>query len=127
MDETLPQKWINRQGFGLSQKILILIWLMLASNILTWSYKSTLLSTLISISYENPIDTLSDVDRSDVPVMVPKSTVVHWLLATDPRATAKRIFNKAELYAYNGTRPLWLDKRFMLLKCFILQEGTFCQ
>ena len=112
IDETFPDKWINRQGFVKTRKVLILMWLMFASNLLIWSYKSTLLSTLIPIYYENPINTLEDVDNSDLPVMVPKSTVVHWLLATDPRPTAKRIFRKSVLFSYNGITPDWVLKRY---------------
>ena len=116
MDETFPKKWINRQGFVQSRKVLILIWLMFASNLLIWSYKSTLLSTLIPIYYENPINTLEDVDSSDLPVTVPKNTVVHWLLATDPRPAAKSIFKKSVLFSFNGTNPAWITKRYVFTK-----------
>ena len=87
---------------------------MFASNLLTLSYKSTLLPTLIQINYENSINTLEDVANSDLPVLVPKSTVVHWLLATDPRPTAKRIFRKIELFSFNGTTPARIKKRYVM-------------
>ena len=113
MDETFPQKWINRRGFVQSRKVLILIWLMFASNLLNWSYKSTLLSTLIPIYYENPINTLEDADNSDLPLLVPRSTVLQRLLATDPRPTAKRVFRKSVLYSYHGITPDWVMKRYL--------------
>ena len=91
---------------------------MFASNLLLWSYKSTLLSTLITIYYENPINTLEDVDRSGLPVMVPNNTVLHWLIATDPRPTTKSIFKKSVLYPFNGTNPAWTTKRYALKKSY---------
>ena len=106
-----PNKWINRGGFVFSRKLLILMWLMLASNLLLWSYKSTLLSTLILIYYENPINTLEDVDGSGLPVLIPKNSAPHWLMATDPRLTVKRIYRKSVLYPFNGTLPAWFGKR----------------
>ena len=118
MDETFPKKWINRRGFVQSRKVLILIWLMFASNLLIWSYKSTLLSTLIPIYYENPINTLEDVDNSDLPLLVPRSTVLHRLLATDPRPTVKRIFRKSVLFSFNGTPPAWVYKKYVFQKRF---------
>ena len=118
MDETFPQKWINRRGFVQSRKVLILIWLMFASNLLNWSYKSTLLSTLIPIYYENPINTLEDADNSDLPLLVPRSTVLQRLLATDPRPTAKRIFKKSVLFSFNGTPPAWVSEKYVFSKKF---------
>ena len=114
INETFPKKWINRLGFVYSRKLLILMWLMFASNLLLWSYKSTLLSTLITINYENPINTLEDVDRSGLPVMVAKNTVLHWLIATDPRPTTKSILKKSVVYPFNGTTPAWTNKRYAL-------------
>ena len=105
IDETFPDKWIYRQGFVYTRKLLILMWLMFASNILLWSYKSTLLSTLVTIYYEKHIITIEEVERSGLLVLVPKNTAPHWLFATDPRPTAKRIFNESYVYPFNGTTP----------------------
>ena len=113
MNEALPKTWICRHGFVKSRQVLVLIWLMFASNLLTWSYRETLLSTLIPIYYERSIDTLEDVDNSDLPLLVPKATVVHRLLATDPRQIAKRILKKSEFYPFNGTAPAWVSQRYL--------------
>ena len=91
---------------------------MFASNLLIWSYKSTLLSTLIPIYYENPINTLEDADNSDLPLLVPRSTVLQRLLATDPRPTAKRIFKKSVLFSFNGTPPAWVSEKYVFSKKF---------
>ena len=83
------------------------MWLMLASNILLWHYKNTLLSSLISIHYEKPMNTLEDIERSGLPVLVTKNNVAHWLMATDPRPTIKSIFKKTTEGMYRGRERLY--------------------
>ena len=69
------KKWINRDGFCI-RKILILKWIVLGS-VLTWGYKSTLLSTLVTIRYNKPIDNLADLDRSGLPLVLVEGSNYH--------------------------------------------------
>ena len=113
IDEHIPKKWITRQELVYTRKLLIIVWLMLTSNILIWSYKGTLLSTLVPIYYENPINTLEEVDRSGLPVMIPKNNVISWLVKTDPRSTIKNIWEKRILYPFSGGKvPDWVTQRY---------------
>ena len=86
------KKWINRDGFG-TRKILILKWIVLGS-VLTWGYKSTLLSTLVTIRYNKPINTLDDLDRSGLPLVIREGSAFHRTLENDQRDIRKRIYRK---------------------------------
>ena len=92
-------KWINRRGFGI-RKTLILKWIVLGS-VLTMGYKSTLLSTLITNRYNKPISTLADLHSSGLPLLIPKSTMCHWAVKSDPRSIMKQIYNKTILYKFS--------------------------
>ena len=92
------EKWINRKGFRI-RKALILKWIFLG-NVLTMAYKSTLLSTLITIRYNMPIDTLADFDSSGLPMVVAKGTAIHSLLKSDPRAVMKQIYNRTIVFEH---------------------------
>ena len=81
---------------------LLFIWLF-AGNVLTMGYKSTLLSTLIPIRYEQLIDTIDDLDQSGLPFMIPGGTVLVWLAASDPRPAMKRIYERREIVPFSGT------------------------
>ena len=83
--------WINRPGFRVRKRI-ILQWIFLG-HFLVMGYKTTLLSTLIQIQYESTIDTLDDMAKSGLPLLIPSHTALHKLIACDPRSTMKQIYN----------------------------------
>ena len=83
------------------------MWLFMATNILIWSYKNTLLSTLVTINYDRPLNTLADIETSGLPVCITKNNAPHWLMATDPRAIIKRIFKKTLEGVYRGRPRLY--------------------
>ena len=101
IEESLPHRWYQRRGFKKSRMFLLFIWLF-AVNVLTMGYKSTLLSTLISIRYDEQIDTMQDMDRSELPFLIPRGTVLQQLAATDPRPAMRNIFKRHELVPYDG-------------------------
>lgn len=102
-------KWIQRHGFG-TRKLVILQWLFL-SNILIMGYKSTLLSTLIPIRYEDSNDSLDDVHRSGLPLLIPNGTVIHKFLLGDTRRTVQQIYNRSIVYPYEGGNVMdWYTK-----------------
>ena len=112
IDESFPERWIHREGFGYSRKFLILMWLMMASFILLASYRGTLLSTLVPIYYERPINTFEEVERAGLPIFITKNNAPHWLMATDPRPALKKIFKKITLYPFPGGKfPDWVTQR----------------
>ena len=82
---------------------LLFIWLFLG-NVLFMAYKSTLLSTLIPIRYEKTLETLDDLDKSGLGLLIAGGTVAQWLAASDPRPSMRRIYNRSEFTAtFNGT------------------------
>ena len=93
------KKWINRDGFGI-RKILILKWIVLGS-VLTWGYKSTLLSTLVTIRYTKPIDTLADLDRSGLPLVIVAGSAEQRAFENDQREMMKRIYSRSIVFQIN--------------------------
>ena len=93
------KKWINRDGFGI-RKILILKWIVLGS-VLTWGYKSTLLSTLVTIRYTKPIDTLADLDRSGLPLVMAAGLAEQQAFENDQREMMKRIYSRSIVFQFN--------------------------
>ena len=69
------------------------------------AYKSTLLSSLIQIRYESPIDTPSDLDNSGMHAIMAADKVFDKVFATDPRDAMKNMQNRTIIYAYNGSVP----------------------
>ena len=90
----------------------MLTWLMFAGTILLCGYKSTLLSTLITINYESTIETIADVSNSDLPLTAPKNTAVQKLIETDPRSVAEKIRSKAVYFPFTGIPPPWVNERY---------------
>ena len=108
IDESVPERWIYREGFTHSRKLMLLQWLLYGS-VLLWGYKCVLLSTLIPIRYEKTIDNLYDLDKSELRLAIPH--VIYNLLDKDPRSAMKRVLNRSDLYNYNGTYPRWATER----------------
>ena len=87
--------WINRRGFRI-RKGIILLWIFLG-HFLVMGYKTTLLSSLIQIRYGSTIDTLEDMAKSGLPLLIPSHTTLHKLIASDPRPLMKEIYRKSHL------------------------------
>ena len=88
--------WIERKGFRI-RKILLLKWIFLG-NFITMAYNSTLLSSLITIRYEDPIDSLTDLEASGLPFLMHKNSWIEKMFANDNRQLWKNIYNNGELY-----------------------------
>ena len=74
-------------------------------------YKSTLLSTLIPIRYEDTIQSLDDVHRSGLPLLIPEGTVIHKFLLGDTRKTVQQIYDRSIVYPYKGGNKMdWYTK-----------------
>ena len=132
IDESVPQKWLHREGFTHSRKLLLLQWLLYGS-VLLWGYKCVLLSTLVPIRYEQTIESLYDLDKSKLQLVLPH--VLYNLFKKDPRSVMKRVLNNSAVYNYDGTVPLWVDERYwckfhppnicIYLYLFVLQNGQW--
>ena len=65
---------------------------------LTWAYKSTLLSTLVTIRYNKPIDTLADLDRSGLPLAIVDGSSEQKAFENDQRDIMKQIYSRSILF-----------------------------
>ena len=68
---------------------------------LTWAYKSTLLSTLVTIRYSQPIDTLADLDKSGLPLAIVDDSIEQKAFEIDQRDIMKQIYNRSILFQPN--------------------------
>ena len=107
------KKWIQRPGFNL-RKVVILKWIVLG-NILTLGYKTTLLSSLIPIRYEDTIESLDDLDKSELPLILPQGTALYDHLANDPREMLTRIMKRRITIIKGGAIPLWAFEMYVKL------------
>ena len=106
------KKWIQRPGFNL-RKVVILKWIVLG-YILTLGYKTTLLSSLIPIRYEDTIESLDDLDKSELPLILPQGTALYDHLASDPREMLTRIMRR-KITVEAGATPLWAFEMYVKL------------
>ena len=90
IDETINYKMYIRNSFITSRRLLLINWLVMA-NILSHAYKGSILSSLINIHYEDPLDTIQQMVESSLPFYVLGNTACVWVTRTDPRDTVKQL------------------------------------
>ena len=106
--QSVSQDWLIRDGFG-TRRINLLKWVVFA-NFLTLGYMSTLLSQMVAIRYDSPIETADDLDQSGLPLLIAGGSSLNNLLENDPKPAVKRIYNRSLVYPYNGSHyPSWVD------------------
>ena len=82
-------------------------------NILTLGYKTTLLSSLVPIRYEDTIDNIYDVDKSGLPVLILESTTVVDFLRENPRTVMQRLFHRKKFWNIDsGGVPTWVKNMY---------------
>ena len=88
---------------------------MVLGNILTLGYKTTLLSSLITINYENPIDNIYDLDKSGLPLIMAKGVSVVEYIRQAPGAMMDRIFKRRILFSTSkgGSVPSWVFEKYV--------------
>ena len=71
------------------------------------AYESTLLSSLIPIRYEDTIDSINDLDKSSLPLLIWKGTIMDQSISEDSRPIMRRIFNRSIFWTLDedGTVP----------------------
>ena len=90
LDETIPWTIYMRNSFIRSRKLLLIQWLVMA-NILSHVYKGSILSSLININYEEPIDTIEQMVESGLPFYVLGNSAAVWVTETDQREMVKTL------------------------------------
>ena len=117
IDETLPHEWLYREGFTHSRKLLLLQWLLYGS-ILLMGYKCVLLSNLVPIRYEQTIDNLYDLDKSELRFVV--ANILLDAIESDTRSVVKRVLNKTDVFILGEIRPQWVNERYLWPKIHLL-------
>ena len=80
-----------------TRKLLIVQWLVWA-NILVNAYKGVLLSKLATITWTIPIDTLQQMDKSDMTLVIPD--VALGLFRNDPREVMNSLKSKGDIIKF---------------------------
>ena len=81
---------------------------MVLGNILTLGYKTTLLSSLITINYEDPIDNKYDLDKSGLPLIMVRGGAAFEFISQAPGPLMARIFERKILFTFDRSLPRWL-------------------
>ena len=101
VDESIPLRFYNRPSFEKSRRLLLVKWLMMA-NILSHAYKGALLSSLVTIQYTEPLDTIDQMVESGLPFYIPKGSALVWLAKTDPRNSVKMLNERHVVFPFDG-------------------------
>ncbi len=93
VSETVPKWLTSLRGSSASKQLLLVSWLPLAC-LLSWVYQSTLLSFLVKVAKERPIDTYQDVLDRQVPIYVTRGNMMGPLMATHPLPVVREAYDK---------------------------------
>ena len=102
IEADVDESWVER-GFVHGKKLMLLVWNLFGQVILL-AYKSVLLGSLIAITYDKPLHTVSDVASSELPIFLP----VEWyqyLFDSDPREEMREIGSRSIIFHYSGSIP----------------------
>ena len=104
MDEAVEDRHISIKSGYRARNLLISVWL-LTGFLITSGYKSVLLSTLVSIEYERPIDTIQDMLMTEKAIIVDVN-IKKIYISNDPRDSIKELDKKFTFYnVTNGVVP----------------------
>ena len=113
IEESQKHDYFHKQPCAIAREMLILKWAMIGF-LFTIGYKSVLLSTMINIEYEKPLDTVEDILRSDKPLFIESTSGIVNLLKSDPREKIKELAKKGRSYetevTEKGYGPVWLKE-----------------
>ena len=110
--ESLSEKDVHKADLE-ARKFQKLLWLLLGF-LLSLGYCATLPSFLISIRYEDSINTISDQEQSDARLIIIKYSPMEHLISTDPRPPMQKIYNRSISLVFDGTLavPKWITDMY---------------
>ena len=108
MDEVIEPVYVHNGKCSKARQLLLIIWLFAAFS-LTLSYKEVLIANLVNVGYEETIDDLDDLVRSNIPLALPIDTLLPKLVSYDPRESARRLFYNIVPYNFSVPLPKWLQ------------------
>ena len=82
VEENISRKWLNVPGFK-SRRSLIGLW-MLTGFVLSMAYKSCLLTSLITVRYERPVDTVDELLESGREFLSAEGIISTYVMVTHP-------------------------------------------
>ena len=96
IEQTIVDSYVWKRNCATSRKFLILKWILIGF-LLSSGFKSVLLSTLVSPSYEKPIDTVQDLLDTERPVHAEGSVLpsLRYSALDSIRQLAQKIKNTA--------------------------------
>ena len=83
---------------------------MLVGFLLTISFKSVLRAMMMTIEYDQTIDTLDDMLMSEMTAVMAVDTSMKYKLETDPREKVQELAKKVKGYKLGKSRPHWVDE-----------------
>ena len=104
MDEVVEDKYVINARCAKARKFLIMKWMFLAF-LLNASYRSVLLSTIVSPLYEKPVDTIVDMLKTETPIYALNTSGISWMLRSDPRVNVREVGNKVLPFGPHPTKP----------------------
>ena len=108
VDETVPYKFYQRTSFTKSRRLLLIQWIVWA-DIVSYAYKGALLSSLITIRYTVPLDSIDQMVESGLPFYVLGNTVMEWLSQTDPRNSVMQLNDRRFDMPFSGS----VDEKYL--------------
>ena len=108
LDETVPWICYFRESFMSSRQLLLIQWLIMG-NLISWVYKGALLSSLITIRYTEPIDTMTQMENSGLPLYCLAKTHVCIFSNSDPVMSK----NKMKDRRFDMPFPGWVPDEYL--------------
>ena len=108
MEEVIEPAYMHNRKFSKAQRLLLIIWLFAAFS-LTLSYKEVLIANLVDVGYEDTIDDMDDLVRSDIPLALPVNTLLPKLVSYDPRESARKLSENIVHYKFTIPLPKWVQ------------------
>ena len=99
VDEAVEDKYMMKASCAKARQVLVLMWVVVGS-LLTISYKSVLLATLLAGEYEKPINTIADAINSGRPIAVPNNTLLRQRMTVDPRPSVRDLGSRLADFPY---------------------------
>ena len=101
IDESQEHRHICNRDCAKSRQMLLIMWLV-AGYVITMCYRSVLLSNMVNIGHEKPIDTIEDLLHSGLTLYCPGNQAGRYLMNTDPRESVRKLV-KRQLKFYEIT------------------------
>ena len=108
MDEVIEPEYMHNRNCSKARQLLLIIWLFAAFS-LTLSYKEVLIANLVNVGYEETIDDLDDLVRSNIPLALPINTLLPKLVSYDPRESARKLSKNIVHYKFTIPLPKWVQ------------------